>query len=225
MDNIRAAIDEMNCTVGISRDERRRVKKEICVMVKDHLSPLLKKSNGEITQEILDIADELYPIHNVRHLAEFLGYPEISDLRMDLKRLRPCKCPVCGYQFAKLLKPNKCPGVVHEGEYREHCYLCSVRARRLGSKGARLMPPLSPQQAYILDFMVLGNQIATIAGNRIQISHVDKGPASIIYALERKGLVEQFWSEGTTEYRTHSHFRYYRATQKAIDQYGEEETA
>ena len=87
------------------------------------------------------------------------------------------------------------------------------------------MPPLSPQQAYILDFMVLGNQIATIAGNRIQISHVDKGPASIIYALERKGLVEQFWSEGTTEYRTHSHFRYYRATQKAIDEYGEEETA
>ncbi|MBT3388980.1 MAG: hypothetical protein HN413_01070 [Chloroflexi bacterium] len=75
----------------------------------------------------------------------------------------------------------------------------------------------SEKQTYIFDFMLLGKQIAMVGGNRILIWHVDKGPASTICALERKGLVEQFWPESPEEYRTYSKFRYYRAAQAAIE--------
>ncbi len=67
---------------------------------------------------------------------------------------------------------------------------------------------LSEKQKDIFGFMTRGQQIATVAGNRIQLAQADRGPASVIYALERKGLVEQFWPEANPSY---SKTKYYRA--------------
>lgn len=61
------------------------------------------------------------------------------------------------------------------------------------------MSRLTPKQEYILDFMRTG-KTAVVWGNRIQISGIDRGSASTMKALERKGLVRELKQEHPPPY-------------------------
>ncbi len=74
--------------------------------------------------------------------------------------------------------------------------------KRMKSIGIKL----SEKQKYIFGFMTHGGLTATVAGNRIQFGIVDRGPASVMYALERKGLVEQL-PEANPGYSKIKHYR------------------
>ncbi|MBT3388979.1 MAG: hypothetical protein HN413_01065 [Chloroflexi bacterium] len=116
---IQEKIREIQDVTGSNND---RVKARI--LVTELFSGLLEDSDGLVTDEILDVADELYMSYNANHLAELLGL-RIGDLRLALRRERPCKCPRCEAEFTRELMPNKQPHTwLRNGFHIMHCVAC-----------------------------------------------------------------------------------------------------